>query len=73
VDFYAGFTLGKKKAGFLLLFEKANKRFYCDFVIPETRSEAESPFRKAGIQLKTPGFRLKAGMTERHPLSKCLN
>jgi hypothetical protein len=49
------------------MFEKINKRLYCNFVIPATRSAAQGPLRKAGIQLKTLGFLLKAGMTKRHP------
>jgi hypothetical protein len=42
------------------MFEKTNKRFCCDFVIPA----------KAGIQRKRSGFRGKPGMTKNHPQSK---
>jgi hypothetical protein len=38
----------------LLMFEKTIKRFYRDSVIPA----------EAGIQLKTPGFRVKPEMTK---------
>jgi hypothetical protein len=45
------------------MFEKTNKRFSYDFVIPA----------KAGIQLKTPGFRVKPGMTKNVRSQKSLS